>query len=136
MIASGAKAVHLTSASVLSEILAISFVKLLFKEGEVFHYGGAVTDIALTHAFHLRRVLLTLIIFDYIFCFHSELAAEIMKVSVASIHMNAYLLPLTFQFFQLSVDLIVRSYLDVLAVEILRNGRHSVSIRVDCKSVL
>ena len=72
------KVVHLASARVLSNCLAISFIQLFFKESEVFHYGGAVADIALAHAFHLCGALLTLIILDYIFCFHREVAAEIM----------------------------------------------------------
>ena len=72
------KVVHFASARILSNCLAISFIQLLFKEGEVFHYGGAVADIALAHAFHLCGVLLTLIIFDYIFCLHHLVAAEIM----------------------------------------------------------
>ena len=50
--------------------------------------------------------------------------------------MNAYLLPLTFQLFQLGVDLIIWSYFDVLASEILSYGRHTVCVSVDCKSVL
>ena len=50
--------------------------------------------------------------------------------------MNAYLLPLTFQLFQLCVNLIVGGDFDVLTCEILGNGRHSVCVSIDCKSVL
>ena len=78
MLASSTHAIHLTSTRILSKSLAISFVQLLFKEGEVLHDGRAVTDVTLSHAFHLCSVLFTLIIFDYIFSFDSELATEVM----------------------------------------------------------
>ena len=98
----GSILVHLASASVLIQSvhlrLAIFLIQLFFEEGEVFHYGGAVTDIALSHAFHLSGILSTLIIFDGIIGFNRQIAAEVMKVSVASIHMNANFLAIAFQF--------------------------------------
>ena len=132
----GSILVHLASASVLIQRLAIFLIQLFFEEGEVFHYGGAVTDIALTHAFHLSGILFTLIIFDGIIGFHRQIAAEVMKVSVASIHMNANFLAIAFQFLQFGVNLIVGCNFDVLGAKVFRNRGHSVHVSVDRKSVL
>ena len=113
--------VHTAGTGVLIERLAIRFVQLFLEEGEVLHDGGAVSDIARSHASHLRSILLTLRVLDCVVGLHSHLATEVMKVSVASIHVNANFLPSVFQFFQLGVNLVVRFNYDLLTSEVFRN---------------
>ena len=83
-----AQLIKVTSATKLVQGV-IRLLKLLLKVGEVLHDGCAITNVALTHAFLLRCILLSFGILNGVFSLDSDILAKALQLSIASVFVDA-----------------------------------------------